>query len=78
MEGKSQLAYQRVAGFVDVVEAHIAHPRVRHPTSPVLSRANQLVRLGVLLLSSERFDSHEVLHGIRFRSRLLSSASATL
>lgn len=54
-------AYQRVAGFIDVIEAHIAHPRVDHPPTPILQRSNQLVRLSVLLLGRECFDSHEVL-----------------
>lgn len=54
-------AHQRVARFVDVIEAHIAHPRVRHPPTPILKRSNELVRLGVLLLSRERLDRDKVL-----------------
>lgn len=71
-------AHQRVAGFVHVIEAHIAHPRVHHPPTPILKRSNQLVRLGVLLLSRERLDRDEVLKTSRAivkytRVRLLSS-----
>lgn len=54
-------AHQRVGSLVHVVEAHVTHSRVYQPPNPVLEGTNQLVRLRVLLLSSERFDGHEVL-----------------